>query len=77
MRQRSLGDAVVGSAVMGLVAHAELQVLPGAVVDLVLAVDLGPFFLVFDVDVLGTENPAEGHRHAAGSRAWCCWWRPD
>src|ERR1700680_1342878 len=53
---------------MRLVAHAELQVLPGAVVDLVVAVDFRPLFSVFDVNVLSAENPAEADRPAAGSR---------
>src|SRR6202035_2028065 len=66
--ERALGDAGGGYAVVRLVTHAELQVLPGAVIDLVVAVDLRPLFRVSDVDVLGTEYPAEGDRNAAGSR---------
>ena len=53
---------------MRLVTHAELQVLPGAVVDLVVAVDFRPLFRVFHVDIAGAEDPAEGDRYAAGSR---------
>ncbi len=50
---------------MLLVAHAELEVLPRIIVDLEVAVDLGPGFRVLHVDVLIAENPAEGDRHAA------------
>src|SRR5882757_8418954 len=66
--QRALRGARRGCAVMRLIAHAEFQVLPGAVIDLELAVELRPFLRVSDIDIGGTEYPTECHRYAAGRR---------
>src|SRR5260370_17370209 len=54
---RALGDRVGRGAVMRFVAHTELEVLPLAVVDLVLTLDLAPLFLLFTVDVLPPADP--------------------
>ena len=54
---------------MGLEPATELQIRPGAVVDLVVGVDLRPGLLVLHVDVLRAEDPAERNRSAI--REWC------
>ncbi len=56
---------------MLLEARAELEVRPRVIMHLEIAVDLGPGFRVFHVDVLIAENPAEGDRDAARAWAWC------
>src|SRR6185312_8804465 len=62
---RALPDHTERGAVVLLVAGSELQIGPGVVVDLVVAIDLGPGLPVLDVDVLIAEYPAEGDRNPA------------
>ena len=63
---RALRDGIVRGALVGLVAHTELEVSPRTAVNRVVAVDLGPGLLVLHIDVLRAEDPTERDRRSAG-----------